>query len=71
VLVLEQSPELPRTSVARGHPVVIAGRRVSFRAPDAKSDAFLAAWNTKRARYVVLANGKRPTTLKRFVACLP
>jgi hypothetical protein len=71
VLIVEQSPVLPPPSVTRGHATVVAGRRVSLRAPDATSDGFVAAWRTRRARYVVLANGKRPATLKRFIACLP
>ena len=71
VLVIEQSPALPQETAKRGQPTFVAGRRVSLRSPDAQSRVFLAVWRTKRAGYVVIANGNRPETLKRFIGCLP
>jgi hypothetical protein len=71
VLIVEQSPALPASGVEGGQTIIVAGRRVSFRTPAAKTGTFLAEFKTKRARYTVLANGDRPTTLKKFIACLP
>ncbi len=71
VLIIEQSPKLPQIGVKRGHTIVVAGRRVSFRSPEPRAREFVAQWNTKTARYVVIANGSSPTTIERFIACLP
>jgi hypothetical protein len=71
VLIVEQSPMLPDVGAAGGHPVVVAGRRVSLRFLPRPGGLFLAVWRTKSARYEVLASGDRTTTLRRFIACLP
>lgn len=71
VLIIEQSPRLPRLNFKGTQSITVAGRQVSLRTPTAKSKVFVAQWNTTSARYLVLANGSSPSTLERFIACLP
>lgn len=70
VLIIEQSPRLPWAGMKGGHTIVVAGRRVSLRAPTSRIKAFGAQWHTVHARYLALANGTDPAVLEHFIACL-
>jgi hypothetical protein len=71
VTILERSPALRQGPVKGGRTTNVAGRRVSLLAPSATYPLYVASWKTARASYLVLGNGKRANTLKRFIACLP
>jgi hypothetical protein len=71
VLIVERVASAPAAGVKGGHTTTIAGRKVSLRAPNAKASVFVAQWKTNRAVYIALANGNKPDTLERFIACFP
>lgn len=71
VLIIERPPSVPPVGVKGGRSIDVAGRRVSLRSPSSRSNVYLAQWNTDRAHYLALANGRRDDVLKRFIACLP
>jgi hypothetical protein len=71
ILLVEQSPKLPRSGVQGGHDVTIAGHSVSLREPDAKAKVFVGQWKTQRARYILLTNGRSPAKLRQLAGCLP
>jgi hypothetical protein len=57
--------------VSKGAQVIdVAGRRISFY-ERTKTTAYVARWQTDKARYVALADGKTPVTLKKIISCLP
>lgn len=58
-----------RGGVAGGREIVVAGQTVSYRRV-AASGSQIAQWQTRDARYTVLANGTRHA-LERIIACLP
>jgi hypothetical protein len=71
VLIVEESPRIKATGVQGGRMTTLAGRRVSLRPPTPTSVVYAVQWNTKQARYFVLADAKTSTVLERFIACLP
>jgi hypothetical protein len=70
VTIVEQPPAGPRGSLQGGRDVTVAGHKVSFRDATSETPSNVAQWKTRKARYVVLADGA-PGALERIIGCLP
>jgi hypothetical protein len=70
VTLVERPPVGPPPKLAGGREITVAGRRVSL-VNRTKKTIYVAVWKTGRARYTALADGAKPTALKRIIACLP
>lgn len=68
--IVEQDPALPRGSLDGGHDVKVAGRSVSLRQGTKKTPSNVAQWKTRKARYIVLADGSLQS-LERLIRCFP
>jgi hypothetical protein len=72
VLIIEVASSIAPPKPAPGSEnLVIAGRRVSFRSPAPTAPGFAAQWRTERAFYTLVADGKQPATVRKFISCLP
>lgn len=72
MLIVEFSPDAPKPKQSGGlQKIVVAGRQVELRPAGGRARVSLAQWKTKRATYTGVADGRKPTTLKRFIACMP
>ena len=73
VLLVEHAPDPTARPFddSKSRIVNVEGRRVSLRENPQRATRFAARWTTGAATYTALANGKRSTTLRRFIACLP
>jgi hypothetical protein len=70
LLIVEQSPHIPRPRIEEGHDVTIHGHRVSLaKAKDANS-VYVAGWRTKTAGYTLIAHVPRPQ-VDNLIRCLP
>jgi hypothetical protein len=68
--VLEEPPVTYRPHLKGGHEETVAGRQVSV-VPGAGFKSSVVAWTTHTARYIIIANGNKPTTWQRILGCLP
>jgi hypothetical protein len=73
ILLVEHPPGVPPSAeFGRGAKQVrIAGRRVAFNQRSAKSPFYSVQWKTKRALYTMIADGRHPAAVRRFIGCLP
>jgi hypothetical protein len=73
VVIVEFSLDAPQARLGNGptERVAISGRQVRLRRPTKTNPNFAADWKTERARYTLVANGTSPTTMRRFISCLP